>query len=247
MSSKTDHDGQSENIEVNFEDPIYLHMVIQGSDEWLKKRLGMVTASQIDILVTPKGKVSTGKTVDQFACKIAAERQFAFIEDNYQSFDMMRGHYQEEIARDIYNDAFDEVDKVGIVTRKLNGFNIGASPDGIVGRDGGIEIKSRIPKFQVQTIVADEVPDEYMNQIQMTLIVTGRKWWDYVQYSNGMPLFVKRVLPDTDRQQKIINALIAFESKGVDFQNQFKAKSVGMVHTKRVEIKFEDDVILASG
>jgi predicted phage-related endonuclease len=115
----------------------------------------------------------------------------------------------------------------------------------LVGEDGGIEIKSRVAKFQVLTIVADEVPAEYINQIQTFLIVSGRSWCDFVQYSNGMPLFVKRVTPDAERQELIIGAIQAFESEVESVRADYKLKSAAFIQTDRVEF-MADDVINAS-
>ena len=227
-----------------YSDPEYLYLMKQGSDDWHHKRMGIVTASQINTIITPKGKPAKNKAMRSYACQIAAQRMYDFIEDNFQSFDMQRGHFQEEIARDIYNDSFDEVFECGIITRKINDFTLGASPDGLVGKDGGIEIKSRVPKFQFETIISGEVPDEYMNQIQGCLMASGRDWWDFVQYSNGLPLFVKRVLPDLELQEKIIAALDEFEIEVKSVLSEFEAKSKSLVPTKRVKITYEDDIIV---
>jgi len=227
-------------------EPEYLYLIKQGSDDWHHKRMGIVTASQIDKIITPKGTPAKNQAMRSYACTIAAQREYAFIEDNYQSFDMRCGHYFEEVARDIYSETFEEVFEVGIVTRQINDFVLGASPDGLVMKDGGIEIKSRAPKFQFETIIAGKMDDQYMNQIQGCLLVTGRAWWDFVQYSNGLPLYVERILPDVARQNAIVDALDEFEIEVLRVQAEFKAKSACLVPTKRVEITFEDEVIIAS-
>ena len=69
-------------------------------------------------------------------------------------------------------------------------------PDGLVGDDGLIEVKSRRQKKHLQTILSDEVPAENMAQLQTGLLVSGREWIDYMSYCGGMPLWVKRVEPD---------------------------------------------------
>ena len=227
-------------------EPEYLYMIKQGSDSWFKHRLGIITASNINTLVTGKGKPAKNEKMRQYACKIAAERAFEFMEDNFQTFQMMRGHFEEELAREIYNDTFEEVIQCGIIRREIEGVLVGASPDGIVLRDGGIEIKSRIPKFQFETIIADKVPDEYINQIQMTLMVSGRKWWDFVQFSNGMPLFVKRVFPDPERQALIVTAIVEFEAEVQKVLLDFAEKSANLVPTKRVKLNFDEGIITAS-
>lgn len=223
----------------------YHYEIEQGTDEWLKARLGIVTASEVNSIVTPKGKATSGAKVQAYACEIASQRENQCIEDTFQSFAMMKGHFHEEFARDSYNDNYDEVKECGFITRQFDAFTIGCSPDGLVGDDGGIEIKSREPKFQVATIVADKVPDEYMNQCQAFLLVTGREWIDFIQYSTGMPLFVKRVLPDTERQNMIIQACNYFEKLVVKNQEVYNSASANMVQTERVEF-VSDDMITES-
>lgn len=220
----------------------YHHDIIQGTDDWHMKRLGIVTASNVNKLVTPAGNIVKGDKVRSYACAIAAQRELMHIEDSYQSFDMVRGHIQEDIAREIYNDTHSPVKECGIIINDDHGVIIGCSPDGIVGEDGGIEIKSRLAKFQFSTIIEDEVPNDYVNQIQASLIVSGRDWWDFVQYSNGMPLYVKRVYPDPGRQTTIIGAIVLFEAMVKKIQEEYAEKSKGLVKTERVDFMRDDEI-----
>lgn len=246
MTNKHDRKVADNAMSVNMrkQKPKYHYNIAQGTDEWLKIRLGIVTASEINNILTPTGQPAKGDKIMTYACQLAAERKFGYVEDHYESFDMMRGHFQESVARDIYNDNFDEVHECGFITRKIGHITVGASPDGLVGDDGGIEIKSRLSKFQVKTILANEVPAEYLNQLQTLLMVSGRKWFDFIQYSNGMPLFVKRVKRDLHRQRKIINALVIIEDLVCSLVDEYNNASSGLVKTERVEMVFEDDVIL---
>ena len=225
----------------------YYYDIGQNSDEWLQARLGIVTASEVNNLVTPKGKVCTGAKVKAYACHKASERITKRIEEHFMSFDMQRGHIQEEIARDIYNDSFEAVTKCGFITNEIAGVTFGASPDGLIGDDGGLEIKSRVAKFQIETVIADEVPDIYINQIQATLLLTDRPWWDFTQYSNGLPLYVKRVLPDPVRQATILSAIVEFEKMVLEIVEKFEAGSKTLVPTEYVDISFNDDEINESG
>jgi|18_taG_2_1085343.scaffolds.fasta_scaffold01854_13 hypothetical protein len=226
--------------------PIYYYDIEQGTDEWLSARLGIVTASEINNLVTPKGKPCTGAKVQAYACLKASERVTNHIEEHFESWDMQRGHIQEEIAREIYSENYEPVTECGFITRKINGVKIGASPDGLIEDDSGLEIKSRLAKFQVETVIADEVPDIYMNQIQATLMISNRKSWEFAQYSNGMPLFVKRVLPDPVRQEIILNAIMEFEKLVLEMVEKFKAGSKDLIQTERVDLSFDDDEIKES-
>ena len=117
------------------------------------------------------------------------------------------------------------------------GVTIGCSPDGLVGEIGGIEIKSRKPKIQVNTILSGEVPGENIMQIQTCLLVTGRAWWDYVSYSGGLPLVVIRCLPDIALHAQIIAACVEAEAKIKDMHAAYDAAltSNNWQKTERIE------------
>jgi hypothetical protein len=138
---------------------------------------------------------------------LAAERITGRTDPVFVSDDMLRGTLHEPFARDRYAEVFGvEVREVGFAVRDDYGFRLGASPDGLVGDDGGVEIKCPRAKTHVATILADEVPAYNMAQVQATLLVTGRAWWDFVSFHAGLPLYVKRVLPDPKWRDAIITA-----------------------------------------
>jgi len=220
----------------------YHYDIEQGTDEWHAKRMGIVTASNINILLTPKGKPAKGAKILDYACNLVAERETKRVEDNFQSYKMITGHIREVMARDIYSESYAEVKECGFVTNDDAGYVLGASPDGLVGEDGGVEIKSRDQKFQIRTIYNGEVPDEYMNQIQTCLMVTGRKWWEFVSFSNGMPLFVKRVFPDFERQAEIRLAVEAFYGVVEGVMASYDSKAESLVKTEYVEIEIDDEI-----
>jgi len=126
---------------------------------------------------------------------------------------MLRGQWDEVEARIKYREHFAPVQECGFVTNDDHGFVIGYSPDGLVRDDGLIECKSRRQKFQVETIVNNAVPAEYMLQLQTGLLVTGREWIDFVSYCGGMPMFVRRVFPDLAIQDAILTAARSFETR----------------------------------
>jgi hypothetical protein len=106
------------------------------------------------------------------------------------------------------------VEEKGFITRDFGGFTLGYSPDGCgVMSNFGIECKSRIQKHHLATIITNEVPTEYMLQIQTGLLVTG---WDYMSYTSfcaGMVMWVIKVLPDPVYQDAIMTAAADFELK----------------------------------
>lgn len=146
---------------------------------------------------------------------LVAERITGWTEPTHMTDAMWRGVDDEPRAREVYAEHYAPVREVGFLVRREDtwapGFTLGYSPDGLVGDDGLIEIKSRAPKKQLATILADEVPPEVMPQLQSGLLVSGRKWCDYVSYAGGMPLYVKRVLPDQRWHDAIVEAVTRFE------------------------------------
>jgi len=220
----------------------YYHDVEQGSNAWFEHRLGLVTASNINTLLTPTGKPAKNEKVKNYAYEIAAQRETWRVEPTFLSFDMERGHIQEGLARQVYSESYAEVKLCGFITNDDHGFKIGASPDGLVGDDGGVEIKSRLSKFQIQAVAEDIIDPLYMNQIQACLLVSGRAWWDFVQYSNGMPMFVKRVFPNPETQQAILDAVSEFEKTVKEIRKKYNENVKSFVKTSYVDLTLDDEI-----
>ena len=181
----------------------------QGSPEWLAERCGIVTASVIGGLITTKTlKIAANDTSRALIATLAAQRITRHVEPIQASRDMERGTLDEPYAREIYAEHYAPVEEIGFMTREDDGwgFKLGYSPDGLVGDNGLIEIKSRNQKKQLQTILADEVPAENMAQLQTGLFVSGREWIDYNSYCGGMPMWTKRVEPDDKWFEAILAA-----------------------------------------
>jgi len=124
--------------------------------------------------------------------------------------------------------------------RNDGGYEIGYSPDGLVGIDGLIEIKSRRPKEHLFAILADAVPDENMSQLQCGLLVSGRSWIDYVSYCGGMPLWVKRVYPDADWFAAIKKAVESFERAATHMMSTYRMATAGLPATERAVAVLEE-------
>ena len=214
----------------------YYHDIEQGSDEWLAVRQGILTASEMRLILTPAMRTASNDKERAHLFELIGQRITGYTEPHYISDDMLRGHEDEIEARIRYADHFYPVTECGFVTRDMGGFVIGYSPDGLVGDDGLIECKSRRQKYQIETILADEVPAEYLLQIQTGLLVTGRKWLDFVSYCGGMPMFVKRVWPCPEIQQAIIAAASAFEQRLAAAQARYAewlARQPVIINTER--------------
>ena len=217
--------------------PTIFEELEQGSPEWLEARRGIVTASVVGKLVTPSTiKPAKNDKSRALVMSLAAERITGIIEPVFPSRDMERGTYEEPIIRRLYAEHFAPVKEIGfmtsVITRDTYPVKIGYSPDGLVGDDGLIEIKSRRQKKHLQTILDNEVPPENMAQLQCGLLVSGRKWIDYVSFCGGMPLYVKRVTPDKRWQEAILSAVEAFEEKASLIVEDFERLTAGMPDTE---------------
>lgn len=187
--------------------------LIQGSEEWMAARCGMLTASEMRLIITPSLKIASNDKEKAHLYELLAQRITKFVEPHYISDDMMRGHEDEIYARALYSEKYAPVDEAGFMTNDKWGFKIGYSPDGLVGEDGLLECKSRRQKYQIQTVIQNVVPDEYILQVQTGLLVSERKWLDFISYSAGLPMFVLRAYPDPVIQDAIVAAATAFEQR----------------------------------
>lgn len=185
----------------------------QGTQEWIDARRGMLTASEMSKIITPTTlKPAANDKQRAHVFEIAAQRISGFVEPSYISDDMLRGREDEIDARDLYVDQYAAVDHVGFITNDDHGFTLGYSPDGLVGDDGLIEVKSRRQHFQVETIMREATPSEHVIQVQAGLLISGRAWCDFISYSAGLPMAVFRVEPDPEIREAIIAAATAFEA-----------------------------------
>lgn len=216
--------------------------LIQGSDEWHQQRRGKICASEVRHIITPTLKIADNDNTRSHVYELAAQRITDYTEPTYLGDEMLRGTVDEPIARQLYQDNFAPVTECGFITNDDHGFTIGYSPDGLVGDDGLIEVKGRRQKFTVQSIVDGEVPKEHMLQIQTGLLVTGRKWCDYLSFTGGMPLLPIRVYPDEAVHEAIIKACTAFEAKIATVINAYHERLLNekWVATERLEEATQD-------
>ena len=214
---------------------IELPDLVQGTDEWHDQRRGIVTASVVGQLITPSTiKPANNDKSRALVAQLVAERITGWTDPTYVSDDMLRGIEDEPRAVEVYSEHFAEVTTTGFMVEDRWGFRIGYSPDGLVGDDGLIEVKSRRPKKQLTTILTDEVPAENMAQLQAGLLVSGRKWCDYVSFCGGMPLYVKRVEPDERWFAAIVEAVTAFEFTASGMVAEYERATQGLPLTERV-------------
>jgi hypothetical protein len=216
----------------------------QGSDEWLAARCGLLTASTIGKLITPKLQVADNETSRGLIETLVAERITGHIDPIYPNADMQRGTLDEPYARDLYAEEYAPVTEIGFAVRTINGYRLGASPDGLVRNLGGIEIKSRSPKLQLKTILTGEIPAANLAQIHACLFVLQRDWWDYCSYAGGWPLFVKRVHRDPRWDAVITDALEKFEEDAALMIATYTAATAGSPVAPRIDHFAEIEISL---
>lgn len=217
--------------------------LIQGSDEWLEARRGIVTASVVGKLVTPTLKVADNDTSRALTRLLVAERITGFIVPTYQTDAMMRGTMDEPLARNLYREHHRGVREFGFITRDLgNGAILGYSPDGLVGGDGLIEVKSREPHLHLAVILGADIPHAHMAQMQAGMLASGREWTDYLSYCGGMPMHVRRVERDAAWADAITRAVVNFERIAVAMTASYERAVEGLPATERIDY-FQEAVI----
>lgn len=170
--------------------------VEQYSLEWFKLRCGLPTASSFDKIVTSKGEPS--KQAQKYMFQIAGECISGVREETYKSEAMDRGTMLEPEARELYEIVSgNKVDQVGFISVEKDGKKLyGCSPDGLVCLDGLIEIKCPLIATQVGYLLDNKLPTDYVQQVQGQLLITGRKYTDFVSYFPGLRPLIVRVERD---------------------------------------------------
>ena len=167
------------------------HDIIQGSPEWFACRAGIPTASKFSTVMA-KGE---GKTRSEYMRKLAGEIITGEPTEQFSNVHTDRGNAMEDEARETYafiNEA--EITRVGFIR---NGSK-GASPDSLVGTNGGLEIKTALPHIQIDRLERDRLPPEHKAQVQGNLWISEREWWDFVSYWPKLPVLQVRVYRDEE-------------------------------------------------
>lgn len=223
----------------------YYYDIEQGSDEWRKLKTGVITASNIKNIITPTLKAANNAKSKILAYELAAQRITNYVEPCYEGFDMMRGHIEEIYATTLYSENYDQLNTCGFIVNDL--LKIGYSPDGVIGDRGsekaGVEVKSRIQKYQIQSIANDEMPVDFMLQVQTGMLVTGWEYIDFISYSNGLPMLVKRISADKVAHEKITAAVDAFECKIVEIVNNYHKNSACLFETERMDYNMDGEIL----
>lgn len=200
--------------------------LIQGSNEWLSARCGSLGASRIHDALA-KTKTGWGASRDNIMAELITERLTGVSAPSFVNAAMQWGIEHEPDARLAYQFMRDvEVVQVGLIKHpSINGAH--ASPDGLVGSEGLIEIKCPSSATHIDTLLSGSIPGKYNTQMQWQMICTDRKWCDFVSYDPRLPesmrLFIKRVERDSSLglETAVIQFIDELDNKLVILREKF--------------------------
>lgn len=194
--------------------------IVQGTPEWHAVRLGKVTASRVADVIA-RTKTGYGASRANYMAELICERLTGAAAERYTNAAMAWGTEHEPEARELYEFQTDaEVTQVGFAPHPRIAMT-GASPDGLVGDDGMVEIKCPNTATHLETLEGQAVPAKYVTQMLWQMACTGRAWCDFVSFDPRLPahmrLFVKRVHRDGAR-------IVELEAEVGDFLSELNAK-----------------------
>lgn len=190
-----------------------MNNIVQGTEEWFAAKAGKVTASRIaDVLATIKSGESAARR--NYRTQLVCERLTGKIEETFSNSHMERGIALEPYAREAYElQTGSIVEQVGFIDHPIIPMS-GASPDGLVGSDGSIEIKCPTPANHIEYLLGKEPPSKYKPQMTWQMLCAERQWVDFVSYCPEMPanlqLFVVRFVPEPEYSVTVAQEVIKF-------------------------------------
>jgi predicted phage-related endonuclease len=196
--------------------PLEIIDCTQNSQKWHEARTGVATASSFQDVLSKGG----GKTRRSYMLKLASERIRGESADSFSNIYTDRGHEFEDVAKDLYTQQTGNKVVICGFMKDVYGY----SPDGLVDDDGLIEIKTKSGHLQIDLLLSGDVPSEHLAQIQGGLMVSGRKWVDFISYCPGLPIFIKRVERDEQYITNLRIELALFEKELQEIVEQILTK-----------------------
>lgn len=195
-----------------------IHRMEQRSPEWFEIRKGKMTASEAQCIA------ANGVGLKTYILGILAEK-YSNNRESFSSKDTERGNELEPAARMTYEIEHENVETVGFIEQDEY---TGCSPDGLVGDDGGFEAKcpNDVNFFKLLVGGEKEIPAMYVWQCQMSLLITGRKWWDLVFYNPNFDqnLIVFRIYPELAKQEKLIVGIAKGKALIQEFTQKYEQR-----------------------
>lgn len=182
----------------------------QGTPEWFACRMGIPTASEFKTIVGVKKDAREKVTRQTYMRKLAGEILTGEPMESYSNAYLERGKSYEDEARALYGFLKDiEPERVGFIR---NG-NTGCSPDSLVGKKRGLEIKVAIPHIQIERLERNELPPEHKLQVQGNIWLAERDEWDFMSYCPKLPPLIVTVRRDEKTINEIAKAVTEFNEE----------------------------------
>jgi len=199
-----------------------IHKIQQCSEEWFDIRKGKLTASNAQAIG------ANGKGLESYVYSLLAEK-YSNNKDRYTNSDMDRGVELEEQARQTYEIEHEIVEQVGFIEQDEY---VGCSPDGLVGEDGGLEIKcvNDVNFFKLLVNGENEIETKFIWQVQMCLLITGRKWWDLCFYNINFDknMLIFRIEPELKKQESLILGIEKGKKLIKELEQKYGQKNSGV-------------------
>jgi hypothetical protein len=175
--------------------------VEQGTAEWLEARRGLVTCS--DLWKVMAG----GQTRKTYMYELIGQRLSGGLEGSFTTQATERGKTYEPIVRELY-----EIQNLELILEAgfIINHGIGYSPDGLVGKDGIIEIKTKTHRLQCELLINGSISKEHFHQVKGGIWVSERKWGDYISYSEGLPTYEERLVLDEEERERYEQEVTTF-------------------------------------
>jgi putative phage-type endonuclease len=204
-------------------------VIAPRNNAWVAARLGKATASRIaDVVARTRSGYAASRA--NYAAELVCERLTGRPAESFSSPAMQWGLEKEADARQLYAFACDvEVEPAGFLDHPSIAF-AGASPDGLVGEVGLVEIKCPLTATHIETLIGQGPAGRYLTQMQWQLAVTGRLWCDFVSYDPRLPvglqLFVQRIERDKSRIAELESEVRVFLAEVAARLDDLEARSI---------------------
>ena len=202
---------------------ITIYDMDQGSEAWFDTRCGRITASKFKDMMSGESTGGYKGLLYSVSGQIISRE----IEETYTNAAMERGTLLEPEARLFYEEIMQvDVFEAGFVTNEeIFPEYIGVSPDGMIQEENGLlEIKCPMMKTHVGYLLADRLPNEYKWQVQGQILVSGADYCDFMSYYPNMTPFIKRIYPDKEMQEALLERMDLSVGRIKEIVNQIKSK-----------------------
>ncbi len=208
--------------------------VPQGTEEWKRARLGRITASEADALLTPSFDLRKGKGTETYLYRKLAEKFLGYQTEDANTFAMDQGQMAEKLALPWFNFTYN-ADARAVGFCETDDSRCGCSPDALWGNDNGLEIKFPTPPVHLRYLCENVVPEDYRVQVAFSMWVTNRPKWTFISFSRQFPPLVIHVERNEAVQDQISEAVRSFYARFDPIYNRLVAERDAENAVRRAE------------